>query len=143
MAFVKDPSKIKRSIIGFVKHLLSRQKVQDIDTLLTPCCIPILTGGDVTGCSGGDTSFDDFVVSTSYRNKNATLLFSFWQPDRDTFITAVNVTLDENGAWTGDVIMYSFVAEGEATVTVGVIVEGSQVVVTSAPITITGISNCD
>lgn len=44
MAFYKNPSAIRRSILAFVKHMLSKPLYRGFDFLLSPCCVPdILT----------------------------------------------------------------------------------------------------
>lgn len=50
MAFYKNPSALRRSILGFVKHMLSKPLYRGFDFLLSPCCIPSITA-EVT-CEG-------------------------------------------------------------------------------------------
>ena len=43
MAFVSTKSNIKVSILGFIKHLVSKKVYKAIEILLTPCCHPVIT----------------------------------------------------------------------------------------------------
>jgi len=43
MAFYKNPSAIRRSILAFVRHLLSRPLYRAFDFLLSPCCTPSIS----------------------------------------------------------------------------------------------------
>lgn len=54
MAFYKNPSAIKRSILAFVKHLLSKPLYRAFEILLSPCCNPIVTNS-VAKCNGDGT----------------------------------------------------------------------------------------
>ena len=40
MAFYKNPSAIRRSILAFVRHLLSKSLYKAFEFLLSPCCSP-------------------------------------------------------------------------------------------------------
>jgi hypothetical protein len=40
MAFYKNPSAIRRSILAFVRHLLSKSLYKAFEFLLSPCCPP-------------------------------------------------------------------------------------------------------
>jgi hypothetical protein len=40
MAFYKNPSAIRRSILAFVRHLLSKPLYRAFEFLLSPCCSP-------------------------------------------------------------------------------------------------------
>jgi len=40
MAFYNNPSAIRRSILAFVRHLLSKPLYRAFDFLLSPCCAP-------------------------------------------------------------------------------------------------------
>lgn len=54
MAFYKNPSAIKRSILAFVKHLLSKPLYRAFEILLSPCCNPVVTNA-VSTCNGDGT----------------------------------------------------------------------------------------
>lgn len=51
MAFYKNPSAIRRSILAFVRHLLSRPLYRAFDFLLSPCCTPDILSATAT-CVG-------------------------------------------------------------------------------------------
>lgn len=55
MAFYKNPSAIKRSILAFVKHLLSKPLYRAFEILLSPCCNPVVT--NATAVCNGDSTF--------------------------------------------------------------------------------------
>jgi hypothetical protein len=55
MAFYKNPSAIKRSILAFVKHLLSKPLYRAFEILLSPCCNPVVT--NATAVCNGDGTF--------------------------------------------------------------------------------------
>jgi len=38
MAFITQPSKIKQSILAFIKHMVSKSVLKAIDYILSPCC---------------------------------------------------------------------------------------------------------
>jgi len=143
--FPVQPTNIQFAILNFIKNLVTKSIYNDIKILLDPCCKPSLAIAEDFACTGNSyTVFGDVTVSfPKFKNKNVTLLFTFSQPDRPDFISAEVVTLDSKGTWNDSVTMWSWVDAGTATVTVGVIVDGSKVVSTSDPITVTGIPNCD
>jgi hypothetical protein len=51
MAFYKNPSAIRRSILAFVRHLLSKSLYKAFDFLLSPCCTPDILSATVA-CVG-------------------------------------------------------------------------------------------
>ena len=53
MAFLKEPSKYKRSILNQLKHLVSKTLYRAIEILLTPCCTPVI-GSVESECDGID-----------------------------------------------------------------------------------------
>ena len=63
MAFYKNPSAIRRSILAFVKHLLSRPLYRAFELLLSPCCPPVVTSS-VAVCNGDST----FTVTLTLAN---------------------------------------------------------------------------
>lgn len=145
MAFKIITKQIKKEILNFVKNLVNKSTYNDINTLLTPCCKPTLEieAGNFSCTGNSYTLFENVNVTTNYKNKPVTLLFTFTQVGSNTYTSALNVTTDANGVWSESVTMWSWVTSGTVDVTVGVIIEGSQVVITSDPITVTGVPNCD
>lgn len=134
------------SVLSQIQNLVSKKIYNDIALLLYPCCKPTLEVGADFACTGNSyTVFGDVKVTYPQgKNKNATLIFTFTQEGEDDYSSALNVTLDSNGVWDDDdVVMYHWVADGVVNITVSVVVEESQVAVTSIPITITGVPNCD
>lgn len=143
MAFYKPTSNLKNSILAYVKNIVSKQDVKDINTLLSPCCVPILTIDSDTSCfENSYTLFNNVTVTTTYKNTQVKLIFTFTQPSADTYSTALDVTTDENGVWSDSVPLYSWVGDDVVTITVSLWVEGSQVITTSAPVTLTDVQNC-
>jgi len=137
-------SNIKNEILNFIKTYLTIGTYNDIKTILEPCCIPSITIAESFACTGNSyTVFSDVTVNTVYKSKDVTLIFTFTQPDKETYTSSLNVTLDSNGQWSGEVTMWSWVISGTVNVTVGVVLSGSQVISTSSPITVTGVPNCD
>lgn len=139
----------KQLILAFAKPLLwnsYRQVYRDIATLLSPCCIPTLTVGEVYACSGSDTEFSEVTVDAGEQNanKNAILLFTFSDAAVEDHTTAtVTVTFDANGQWSGGVNTMTYFENGSTGITVSVIIEGSSVLITSASVTAENIQNCD
>jgi hypothetical protein len=56
MAFYKNPSAIRRSILAFVRHLLSKSLYRAFELLLSPCCPPVIT--NATAVCNGDSTFN-------------------------------------------------------------------------------------
>lgn len=138
-------SNIKNEILNFIKTYVTINTFHDIKTILEPCCKPTISiAEDSTSCSGSDTVFSDITVSTVLKSKTVTLIFTFTDY-RGTQVssTSLIVDTDSSGNWTGEVVLYDYVTTGLATLTVGVVAPNSQVISTSTPIVVTGISNCN
>jgi hypothetical protein len=54
MAFVSTNSNIRNSILGFIRHLVSKRVYKAIEIILTPCCHPVVTSVEAV-CNGGVT----------------------------------------------------------------------------------------
>ena len=144
MAFYKVPSAIKRSINAFLLHILPLQMRKDINSILDPCCIPTLEMTNNVACTGNSyTVFQDVTVTTDLPNTTATLIFTFTEPNGDVSVATEIVTFDANGVWDGEILLTTWIDDGDVDVTVGVIPNGSRVVRTSASISLTGVTNCD
>ena len=52
MAFLKDPTAFKRTILAFVKHIVTKAIYRAFDILLSPCCNSVLVT-DTTLCGNG------------------------------------------------------------------------------------------
>lgn len=65
MAFLKQPSKLKNSILAYVKHMVNKKIFYAFDLILSPCCVPTVSGVEVE------------CVSTGRYNITATLSNSF------------------------------------------------------------------
>lgn len=141
MAFYKVPSNIKTSILGFVKHILDKFTVRDIDSLLSPCCKPVVTF-DTATCSNGVLLFNNVTVSdVSFSNQTVTvILTSLERPEGAVKV----ITLDENGSWTGN-LQSSFVyfVGDTGTFTVSLLGENSRVLHVSDPVVVSSLSNCN
>ena len=135
MAFYKNPSAIRRSILAFVRHLLSKSLYRAFELLLSPCCPPVITNATAV-CNGDSTftvtvtlanaislagvGFDSlvlfagfgpgwFVNATGYDAGTNTITFSNVVPfsDDDTFAVAIEMFLPTNTTDTIGVILYS------------------------------------
>lgn len=62
MAFLKNPSEYKLSILGFVKHIVGKTLTRAFEVLLTPCCG--LTGTAEVSCNDDNTTYA-IVVTTA------------------------------------------------------------------------------
>lgn len=134
MAFYKNPSAIKRSILAFVKHLLSKPLYRAFEILLSPCCNPIVTDS-VAVCNGDSTftvtitlanainlagvGFDHlslfgfspgwYVFANTVDVNTNTIVFNSVTPPSDdaTFTLGVEMVLPTNTTETIGVILYS------------------------------------
>lgn len=144
MAFYTIPSNIKISILNFVKHLLPKQTIKDIDAILSPCCIPTIEFG-TDSCDDDDTAWgvrfnDVTITATSLVNQTCTLILA----DVDMGGGAINtITLDGNGKWTGNIQTSWWNSDGEQTLYIILIPENSKIAYKSVPFEVTGINNCD
>ena len=146
MAIYKVPSNLKISILNFVKYILPKNIVKDIDSLLSPCCKPLLSVEENYACNGSDTEFTSVTVNAGvqFANKTVVLLFTFSDSAREGQTTATEtVTFDSNGSWTGDVETLTYFENDSTYITVGIIESGSKVVITSDPVLAENIQNCD
>jgi len=76
MAFYKNPSAIRRSILAFVRHLLSKPLYRAFDFLLSPCCTPSISA---TAVCVGSTYTVTLTLANSFNfgsNASATLLIN-------------------------------------------------------------------
>ena len=74
MAFYKNPSAIRRSILAFVRHLLSKPLYRAFDFLLSPCCTPSISA---TAVCVGSTYTVTLTLANSFNfgsNSLATLI---------------------------------------------------------------------
>ena len=74
MAFYKNPSAIRRSILAFVRHLLSKSLYKAFEFLLSPCCPPSIRA---TVACVGSTYTVTLTLANSFNfgsNSLATLL---------------------------------------------------------------------
>ena len=74
MAFYKNPSAIRRSILAFVRHLLSKPLYRAFDFLLSPCCTPSISA---TAVCVGSTYTVTLTLANSFNfgsNSRAALL---------------------------------------------------------------------
>jgi len=149
MAFYTIPSNIKISILNFVKHLLPKQTINDIDAILSPCCIPILEiTPDNFACESGTSNTVFTSVKVSFpeaANKDVTLIFTFTNTNNNNEISAaaVHTTLDNKGEWTDSVTVAAYFSDDTSNVTVSVLVDGARVVSTSNVVFVENIPNCD
>lgn len=148
MAFYKNPSAIRRSILAFVRHLVSKTLYREFELLLSPCCIPTisLSGASCTSTSGV------YGVKWSTVNITTNLLSN---QEVQIFLTAKEypgagaiktITLDSNGNWTGS-LQSSF--EGaifpgayDLSLVLTVLPTNLSVVYRSVPVVV-NVPNCD
>lgn len=148
MAFIKYPSAIKRSILAFVKHMVSKSTYKDIDMVLTPCCIPSVDFGTYT-CSGTNGTYGvvfNNVVITDPTLAGKTCELFFTSPDYVPGSAYKIITLDSNGYWTGTV-QSSWEGAGAPfpftiSVTATLLATDLSVVHRSTPVSLT-LPNCD
>ena len=77
MAFYKNPSAIRRSILAFVRHLLSKPLYRAFDFLLSPCCTSDILSA--TAVCVGSTYTVTLTLANSFNfgsNASATLLIN-------------------------------------------------------------------
>lgn len=99
MAFLKEPSKYKRSILAQLKHLVSKTLYRAIEILLTPCCTPTIVSSNVE-CNADYDVTVIFSNSVNLRGKGlATLLLDgnivsteTWTDSNQVVFTDVNGT---------------------------------------------------
>jgi hypothetical protein len=94
MAFLKEPSKYKRSILAQLKHIVSKTMYRAVEILLTPCCTPVISNVDVE-CNGDSTQTVTVTLANNInlRGQGQVTLYYNGQP-----VTAPVIWTDSNVA---------------------------------------------
>mgnify|MGYP003675436673 CR=1 FL=1 len=92
MAFYKNPSAIKRSILAFVRHLLSKSLYRAFELLLSPCCPPVIT--NATAVCNGDSTFTFSNVPNYIEDDTVPVAIEMFLPTNTT--ETIGVTLYSN-----------------------------------------------
>lgn len=148
MAFISTKSNIKNSILGFIRHLVSKIVYKDVELLLSPCCKPIFT---FESMNCGFTPGDGGVYGTRFLNatilvpglSNKTVI-AILSSDLFGGSSYQNITLDSNGSWSGTLQTSWENSTSDFTATLSILTkDGSRVLRVSDPISVTGMPNCD
>lgn len=106
MAFLKNPSHIKTSILAFVKHIVSKKIYKAFELILSPCCNPVLLSAEAN-CHTFHAGFYDltfkldapvntlgigFVTAYFMGSYDATISHTIVNPESST-VTFTNVYL--------------------------------------------------
>ena len=147
MAFISSKSNIKVSILGFIKHLVSKSVYNDIKSLLEPCCKPTLT---FESMSCGWTQPDGGVYGTRFLNAEIMVSGAGGQTVTAILTTSAfsggvcqHITLDAYGKWTGTLQSSWETSNLDFTATLYILKEGSKTLLKSDPIRIINMPNCD
>lgn len=101
MAFLKEPSKYKRSILNQLKHLVSKTLHRAIEILLTPCCTPVISNIEVE-CSSDYNVTITLTNSINLRGKGiAFLLIDGLQVASTPWLDGSNVVFTDISATAG------------------------------------------
>ncbi|TXG82448.1 MAG: hypothetical protein E6R13_04810 [Spirochaetes bacterium] len=73
MAFLKEPSKYKRSLLAQLKHIVSKTVYRAIEVILTPCCAPVISNVDVE-CDADYNVTVTFTQAINLRGKGKAFL---------------------------------------------------------------------
>ena len=145
MAFLKEPSNYKTSLLAQVKRLFGKRLYNDFKALLEPCCTVAVTYDTFT-CASTDgvtgVKFENVTISFP-KLANHTLqvfLISSTQPDGGVITT---ITLDSDGNWNGDLQTSWYNSTSAIDVQLIVMEETSRIVYKSAVASLTGVDNCD
>lgn len=148
MAFYKNPSAIKRSILAFVKHLVSKTLYKEFDLLLSPCCVPTISVSD-SSCSTTSgvygVKWNTVSISTSLLANQEVQIFITAEEYPDAGVIQ-KITLDSNGNWTGSLQSSfegsPFVGAYNLSLVLTVLPTNLSVVYRSIPIVV-NVPNCD
>lgn len=144
MKFQKVTQRVIDNVLAFIQPFASKKLAKDIETLLKPCCKPVLKGSEeYTCCDGIATCAQVTVKDESLKNKTVTLLFEFTGNTDDNHTFSTTAEFDENGEWSESIRIWGYVEDGTVQIRVGVIKEDSSVITYSDYITLENIPNCD
>lgn len=95
MIFKTSTSKVKNSILAFIKFLVSKKVYKAIDILLTPCCHPVVKSAEAI-CDGDITVITiELVNSINLYGAGQGSIF-LWIPFLNIFVFATTTYTDSN-----------------------------------------------
>lgn len=95
MIFKTSTSKVKNSILAFIKFLVSKKVYKAIDILLTPCCHPVVKSAEAI-CDGDITVVTiQLVNSINLYGAGQGSIF-LWIPFLNIFVFATTTYTDSN-----------------------------------------------
>jgi hypothetical protein len=107
MIFKTSTSRVKNSILAFVKFIVSKKVYKAIDILLTPCCHPVVKSTEAT-CNeenGATIVTIELVNSINLYGAGQGSIF-LWFPDLNIFISTTTLYTDSN------TIVFEFINPG-------------------------------
>lgn len=144
MKFQKITQRVIDNVLAFIQPFASKRLTWDVETLLKPCCKPLLVGSEEYSCCDSiATCALVTVTDENLANKTVTLLFEFTGNINDNHTFSTTAEFDENGQWQDSVRIWGYVEDGTVQIRVGVIKEGSRVITYSDFITLENVPNCD
>jgi len=123
MAFLKQPSNYKTSLLAQLKHIVSKTMYRAIEILLNPCCTPVISSVDVECTSDYDITvtltgainlrgkgkalliIDEVIVSTVDWTDSNTIIFPNVTGTAGTYDMYVQLFIPTNSAETIGVSM--------------------------------------
>jgi hypothetical protein len=107
MIFKTSTSRVKNSILAFVKFIVSKKVYKAIDILLTPCCHPVVKSTEAT-CNeenGATIVTIELVNSINLYGAGQGSIF-LWLPSLNIFISTTTLYTDSN------TIVFEFINSG-------------------------------
>lgn len=104
MKFQKVTQRVIDNVLAFIQPFASKRLKWDVETLLKPCCKPVLIGSEQYSCCDDIATCATVTVKDeNLANKVVTLLFEFTGNDSDNKTFSTTATFDENGQWNDSV----------------------------------------
>lgn len=97
MIFKTSTSKVKNSILAFIKFLVSKKVYKAIDILLTPCCHPVVKSAEaICNLENGATIITiELVNSINLYGAGQGSIF-LWIPFLNIFVSTTTIYTDSN-----------------------------------------------
>jgi hypothetical protein len=95
MIFKTSTSKVKNSILAFIKFLVSKKVYKAIDILLTPCCHPVVKSAEAI-CDGDITVVTIQLVNSINLYGSGQGSIFLWIPFLNIFVLATTTYTDSN-----------------------------------------------
>ena len=105
MIFKTSTSKVKNSILAFIKFLVSKKVYKAIDILLTPCCHPVVKSAEAI-CDGDTTVVTIQLVNSINPYGAGQGSIFLWFPSLNIFVLATTIYTDSN------TIVFEFINPG-------------------------------